>query len=247
MAMNGNTRVDAAKYGLPQASRVFGASHPVLHHKLTKLRDERTDSTVFRHLLREVTFYLGCGFCFCSGVLVLHVGKELTSSRPLKVRGDVRPGDQAQGHSGESSVFDFNSGHGGGRNADWVWICRRHWGTTRGRSSRRPWRSSRSSARVSEWCGSSNQYLSPPVRGFDLTVVFAVQVDAMLDLLPNATVHHIGECVVCVLHRRRGVVTGCACDGYQACTATRTRCFRCSTTTSCRRGATWTWPSCWSP
>ena len=35
------------------------SNHPVLLHKLTKLRDERTDCTRFRHLLREVTFYLG--------------------------------------------------------------------------------------------------------------------------------------------------------------------------------------------
>lgn len=57
--MKGDTRVDCAKYELPADSKVWCANHPVLAHKLTKLRDERTDSTVFRHVLREVTFYLG--------------------------------------------------------------------------------------------------------------------------------------------------------------------------------------------
>nr|CCA18243.1 predicted protein putative [Albugo laibachii Nc14] len=57
--MVGEFLLDNAKYNLPAECKVWVASHPVLHHKLTKLRDERTDSTVFRHLLREVTFYLG--------------------------------------------------------------------------------------------------------------------------------------------------------------------------------------------
>lgn len=58
--MNGNALVNNQANGLPEGSKVTCRNHPVLHHKLTKLRDERTDSTVFRHLLREVTFYLGC-------------------------------------------------------------------------------------------------------------------------------------------------------------------------------------------
>ncbi|KAG3120055.1 hypothetical protein PI124_g497 [Phytophthora idaei] len=57
--MKVDTRVDNKKYGLADGSKVWCAVHPVLRHKLTKLRDERTDSRVFRHLLREVTFYLG--------------------------------------------------------------------------------------------------------------------------------------------------------------------------------------------
>uniref|UniRef100_K3WUJ9 uracil phosphoribosyltransferase n=1 Tax=Globisporangium ultimum (strain ATCC 200006 / CBS 805.95 / DAOM BR144) TaxID=431595 RepID=K3WUJ9_GLOUD len=57
--MKGDTRVDNEKYDLPAGSQVTLAHHPVLHHKLTKLRDERTDSNLFRHVLREVTFYLG--------------------------------------------------------------------------------------------------------------------------------------------------------------------------------------------
>ncbi|KAG6623642.1 uracil phosphoribosyltransferase [Phytophthora cinnamomi] len=57
--MKVDTRVDNKKYGLADESKVWCAVHPVLRHKLTKLRDERTDSRVFRHLLREVTFYLG--------------------------------------------------------------------------------------------------------------------------------------------------------------------------------------------
>lgn len=44
---------------LPENARVFLSNHPVLRHKLTKLRDERTDCNIFRHVLREVTFYLG--------------------------------------------------------------------------------------------------------------------------------------------------------------------------------------------
>lgn len=58
--MVGELLLNNAKYNLPAECKVWVASHPVLHHKLTKLRDERTDSTVFRHCLREVTFYLGC-------------------------------------------------------------------------------------------------------------------------------------------------------------------------------------------
>ncbi|TYZ60127.1 hypothetical protein PybrP1_005874 [[Pythium] brassicae (nom. inval.)] len=57
--MKGDTRVNAEEYGLPPNTEVVLAKHPVLHHKLTKLRDERTDSNLFRHVLREVTFYLG--------------------------------------------------------------------------------------------------------------------------------------------------------------------------------------------
>ncbi|TDH66961.1 hypothetical protein CCR75_000433 [Bremia lactucae] len=57
--MKGNTRVDNKKYGLADNSTVWCATHPVLRHKLTKLRDERTDGRLFRHLLREVTYYLG--------------------------------------------------------------------------------------------------------------------------------------------------------------------------------------------
>ncbi|CAH0482560.1 unnamed protein product [Peronospora belbahrii] len=41
------------------SSREKERKDEVLRHKLTKLRDERTDSRIFRHLLREVTFYLG--------------------------------------------------------------------------------------------------------------------------------------------------------------------------------------------
>ncbi|RLN48081.1 hypothetical protein BBJ28_00003051 [Nothophytophthora sp. Chile5] len=57
--MKVDTRVDNKKFDLAPGSKVWCATHPVLHHKLTKLRDERTDSRVFRNLLREVTFYLG--------------------------------------------------------------------------------------------------------------------------------------------------------------------------------------------
>ncbi|TMW62898.1 hypothetical protein Poli38472_005516 [Pythium oligandrum] len=57
--MKSDARVDNSEFGLPAEAKVWCTSHPVLLHKLTKLRDERTDSTVFRHLLREVTFYLG--------------------------------------------------------------------------------------------------------------------------------------------------------------------------------------------
>jgi uracil phosphoribosyltransferase len=57
--MNGSALVNNLDAGLPEGSKVTCRNHPVLHHKLTKLRDERTDSTVFRHLLREVTYYLG--------------------------------------------------------------------------------------------------------------------------------------------------------------------------------------------
>ena len=35
------------------------SAHPVLLHKLLKLRDKRTSNKVFRELLREITFYLG--------------------------------------------------------------------------------------------------------------------------------------------------------------------------------------------
>jgi hypothetical protein len=58
--MKQDSLIDATKYDLPESAKVWCTSHPVLLHKLTKLRDERTDATVFRHVLREVTFYLGC-------------------------------------------------------------------------------------------------------------------------------------------------------------------------------------------
>ncbi|ETW07887.1 uracil phosphoribosyltransferase [Aphanomyces invadans] len=45
--------------GLPDNSKVILSTHPVLAHKLTKLRDAKTDANLFRHLLREITFYLG--------------------------------------------------------------------------------------------------------------------------------------------------------------------------------------------
>ncbi|CEG36537.1 uracil phosphoribosyltransferase [Plasmopara halstedii] len=57
--MKADMRVDNKKYGLAEESKVWCATHPVLRHKLTKLRDERTDCRAFRYLLREVTFYLG--------------------------------------------------------------------------------------------------------------------------------------------------------------------------------------------
>lgn len=57
--MKVDTRVDNKKYDLAPESRVWCGVHPVLRHKLTKLRDERTEPRVFRNLLREVTFYLG--------------------------------------------------------------------------------------------------------------------------------------------------------------------------------------------
>ncbi|EQC42857.1 uracil phosphoribosyltransferase [Saprolegnia diclina VS20] len=50
---------DVASLGLPPHSKVVVATHPVLAHKLTKLRDAKTDANLFRHLLREITFYLG--------------------------------------------------------------------------------------------------------------------------------------------------------------------------------------------
>jgi len=39
------------------AARV--SNHPVLLHKLTKLRDATTTPHEFRQLLKELTFYLG--------------------------------------------------------------------------------------------------------------------------------------------------------------------------------------------
>ena len=58
MSLSANV-VDVTSYGLPQNIKVHMSTHPVLGHKLTKLRDERTDCNLFRHVLREVTFYLG--------------------------------------------------------------------------------------------------------------------------------------------------------------------------------------------
>lgn len=53
-----NDRV-IADYDLPDNARVWMSTHPVLKHKLAKLRDQKTDCHVFRQVLREVTFYLG--------------------------------------------------------------------------------------------------------------------------------------------------------------------------------------------
>ena len=41
---------------------VHTSNHPVLLHKLTLLRKTSTSTKVFRELLREITFYLGCVF-----------------------------------------------------------------------------------------------------------------------------------------------------------------------------------------
>ncbi len=35
------------------------ATHPLIHHKLTVLRNEKTSAADFRAILREITFYLG--------------------------------------------------------------------------------------------------------------------------------------------------------------------------------------------
>jgi len=38
---------------------VFSATHPLIAHKMTKLRDRKTTANDFRKVLREITFYLG--------------------------------------------------------------------------------------------------------------------------------------------------------------------------------------------
>lgn len=38
---------------------VFVASHPLIDHKMTRLRNESTNSHDFRQILKEITFYLG--------------------------------------------------------------------------------------------------------------------------------------------------------------------------------------------
>lgn len=35
------------------------ADHPLISHKMTLLRDQKTESADFRRLLKEITFYLG--------------------------------------------------------------------------------------------------------------------------------------------------------------------------------------------
>ena len=35
------------------------ASHPLISHKMTRLRNESTNSADFRQILKEITFYLG--------------------------------------------------------------------------------------------------------------------------------------------------------------------------------------------
>jgi uracil phosphoribosyltransferase len=35
------------------------ADHPLISHKMTLLRDQKTCSADFRRLLKEITFYLG--------------------------------------------------------------------------------------------------------------------------------------------------------------------------------------------
>ncbi|KAH9117022.1 hypothetical protein LEN26_005502 [Aphanomyces euteiches] len=53
------TTQNVKSLGLPDGSKIILSTHPVLAHKLTKLRDAKTDANLFRHLLREITFYLG--------------------------------------------------------------------------------------------------------------------------------------------------------------------------------------------
>lgn len=38
---------------------VHAASHPLIAHKMTRLRDKKTSTGDFRRILKEVTFYLG--------------------------------------------------------------------------------------------------------------------------------------------------------------------------------------------
>jgi uracil phosphoribosyltransferase len=38
---------------------IHKTSHPLIDHKMTRLRDTKTTSNDFRKLLREITFYLG--------------------------------------------------------------------------------------------------------------------------------------------------------------------------------------------
>ena len=115
---NGKKAGESATYG----PNVHVSSHPVLSHKITILRSSATKPSVFRPLLREVTY---------------HLGYEATASltlRPMKI--SVPVGDDHVDHMG-------------------VHI----------------------KARVA---------LIPILRsGLGL-------VDAMLELLPNASIHHIG-------------------------------------------------------
>ena len=55
-------KADLTAHGVGEDALIYCSNHPVLAHKLTKLRDKRTDCTIFRHILREVTFYLGYVF-----------------------------------------------------------------------------------------------------------------------------------------------------------------------------------------
>ena len=52
-------------------NNIHTSHHPVLAHKLTKLRDERTDCTTFRHILREVTFYLGYIYIYRYNIVLI--------------------------------------------------------------------------------------------------------------------------------------------------------------------------------
>jgi uracil phosphoribosyltransferase len=38
---------------------VHSATHPLVAHKMTRLRDRKTNTSDFRRILREITFYLG--------------------------------------------------------------------------------------------------------------------------------------------------------------------------------------------
>ena len=68
---------------------VFVSDHPLVKHKLTMLRDEKTDSTLFRQLVRELAILLG-----------YEATRDLALS-PRKVR---TPMGDAQGHEITESI-----------------------------------------------------------------------------------------------------------------------------------------------
>lgn len=55
ISVQSNIELQFQKLQMPS----FISNHPLIQHKLTFLRNNKTTSSDFRHVLKEITFYLG--------------------------------------------------------------------------------------------------------------------------------------------------------------------------------------------
>ena len=71
-------------------SNVFASNHPLVAHKLGRLRDRATDPKRFRELVREIAALLAyeatADLATIEGVNALHAARDLRSPRPIRPR-----------------------------------------------------------------------------------------------------------------------------------------------------------------